>query len=104
MCEKINKIANDYKNLIIKQIPDIDTIVLYGSYTKNTAHENSDIDIAVILKRIEEDYLNLSSKLFKLVRKIDTRIEPILLSLNNDKAGFIPQILKDGIILYKSEN
>ena len=104
MRKKINKIAQDYKNLILTQISGIDTIVLYGSYAKDTANDNSDIDIAVILKNIEEDYLNLSSKLFKIVRKIDTRIEPILLSFNHDKAGFIDQILKDGIILYKAKN
>jgi uncharacterized protein len=50
-------------------------IILFGSYAKGTHNEDSDIDIAVILK----DYNNLIEiqvDLMRLRRKIDSRIEP----------------------------
>lgn len=78
-------------------------IVIYGSYLKGTADENSDIDIAVVVDNIEGDYLKISAELFNLVRGINKKIEPILLSTKKDKSGFLENILKHGKIVYKSE-
>lgn len=75
-------------------------IVLYGSYAKGTAHEDSDIDIAVIFDTLGEDFLEKSHQLFKLRRGIDSRIEPVLIELNNDNSGFCEDILKTGKIIY----
>ena len=50
-------------------------IILFGSYAKGNYNEDSDIDIAVVLK----DYGNLIDmqlELMRLRRKIDSRIEP----------------------------
>ncbi len=50
-------------------------IILFGSYAKGNFNDDSDIDIAVILK----DYSNLMDmqlELMRLRRKIDSRIEP----------------------------
>jgi predicted nucleotidyltransferase len=50
-------------------------IILFGSYAKGNYNDDSDIDIAVILK----DYNNLIDiqlDLMRIRRKIDNRIEP----------------------------
>lgn len=50
-------------------------MILFGSYAKGNFNEDSDIDIAVVLK----DYHNLRDiqmDLMRLRRKIDSRIEP----------------------------
>jgi len=50
-------------------------IILFGSYAKGNFNDDSDIDIAVVLK----DYNNLIDmqlELMRLRRKIDSRIEP----------------------------
>ncbi|MDX2197018.1 MAG: nucleotidyltransferase domain-containing protein [Cytophagales bacterium] len=50
-------------------------VYLFGSYTKGTYTEDSDIDIAIVL----HDYNNLMDiqlELMRLRRKIDSRIEP----------------------------
>jgi predicted nucleotidyltransferase len=50
-------------------------IILFGSYAKGNYNDDSDIDIAVVLK----DYSNLIDmqlELMRLRRKIDSRIEP----------------------------
>jgi predicted nucleotidyltransferase len=54
---------------------DFAKIILFGSYAKGNHNEDSDIDIAVILK----DYNNLNDiqlDLMRIRRKIDSRIEP----------------------------
>lgn len=59
----------------IKSKYDFVRIILFGSYAKGNFNEDSDIDIAVILK----DYSNLIDiqlDLMRLRRKIDSRIEP----------------------------
>ena len=75
-------------------------IVLYGSYSKGTAHDESDIDIAVICDSVGEDFLEKSFQLFKLRRGIDFRIEPVLIEQKNDRSGFCEEVLKTGKILY----
>lgn len=67
-------IANIYANAV-KSKYDYIRIILFGSYAKGNFNEDSDIDIAVILK----DYNNLMDiqlDLMRLRRKIDSRIEP----------------------------
>ncbi len=78
-------------------------IVLFGSYAKGNWTENSDIDVAIFVDKITDDFLQLSTKLCKLTRNIDYRIEPLLLEENNDKSGFISDINKYGIIIYQDK-
>jgi predicted nucleotidyltransferase len=75
-------------------------IILYGSYAKGTAQANSDIDVAVIMREIPGDFLDLASRLYKLCRTIDDRIEPVLLESRNDQSGFLSDIRRQGIVLY----
>ena len=68
------KIATRYANAI-KSKYNYSKVILFGSYAKGNFNEDSDIDIAVILK----DYNNLIDmqlELRRLRRKIDSRIEP----------------------------
>ena len=67
-------IASEYAS-VVKSKYDFVRIILFGSYAKGNFNEDSDIDIAVILK----DYNNLIDTqvdLMRLRRKIDSRIEP----------------------------
>jgi len=50
-------------------------IFLFGSYAKGNYKEDSDIDIAVVLKDFE-NVIDIQLELMKLRRKIDNRIEP----------------------------
>lgn len=89
--EKIKRYAD-----LVRQSLEVKKIVLYGSYARETEKAGSDIDIAVIVDRIDGDWLETSSRLFELVRDIDVRIEPVLLNENSDKSGFIESIMKYG--------
>jgi len=67
-------LARQYASLI-KTNFDCGRIFLFGSYTKGTWHDESDIDIAVILREFENP-VDIRLKLMRLRRGIDSRIEP----------------------------
>jgi predicted nucleotidyltransferase len=95
----VMKLAGQYAQEVKKALNPA-AIVLFGSYAKGMAHEHSDIDIAVILNGFTGDYLETSKQLYKLRRNISADIEPVLLDLQNDKSGFVDEVLKTGEILY----
>lgn len=97
--EVITKVKQ-YAELVSKLLQP-KMIILYGSYARGTAHESSDIDVAVVYDKIGEDYWAKFHELYKLRRTIDSRIEPVLLEQENDESGFFEDILKTGTIIYE---
>jgi predicted nucleotidyltransferase len=45
---ELNNLLDEYVELAIKKLPDIEQIWLFGSYSNGTANDDSDIDLAVI--------------------------------------------------------
>ena len=95
--EKAIKIAKEYKALVAKHLP-FKALYLYGSYSKGNHTEDSDIDIAVVVERMSDDYFEDTPLLWKLKRKISNLIEPVLLTedINNP---LYANILKTGILI-----
>lgn len=93
--EVINKVKQ-YKVLLGNHF-DIESVYLFGSYANDTNKEDSDIEVAVVVKNISEDYFAVNPLLWKLRRQVDDRIEPILIEKNNDTPGFLDEIKKYGI-------
>jgi uncharacterized protein len=77
----------------------IKKIILFGSYATGTFREDSDIDVAVVVDKIEGDFLDASLNLYRIRREIDSRIEPVLLEAGNDSSGFLAQIIKNGYLI-----
>ncbi|CAN2043496.1 Polymerase beta nucleotidyltransferase domain-containing protein [Candidatus Magnetomoraceae bacterium gMMP-1] len=100
--KEVIKKAVAYSN-IVKKYFSVKFVVLFGSYVNNRAREDSDIDLAVIVNKIDKDYLESAAKLFQLRRNIDIMIEPILFEAGNDPSGFLDQILEEGEIVYSSQ-
>jgi predicted nucleotidyltransferase len=101
MDQKIIEIAQRYAEKVRAAMP-VKMVVLYGSHVSGKPHKDSDIDIAVIVDKFQGDYLAASANLFNLVRGINVRIEPVLLSRNNDKSGFAARVVRQGKIIYKN--
>ena len=49
--EQAIEIARRYKKLVAEKLP-LKALYIYGSYSKGTYHENSDIDIAVVVDKL----------------------------------------------------
>jgi len=103
MDKKVIEIAKLYAQKVKNYMP-VSMVILYGSHIRGTAKKDSDIDIAVVVDKFRGDYLKTSAELFNLVRTVNKRIEPVLLSRENDKSGFLENVLKHGKIIYKAKN
>jgi len=73
-------------------------VYLYGSYSKGTAHKDSDIDVAVIVPKIEGDWLTLSAYLWHKIDDISFYIEPVLME-DNESSPLYEDVMKTGILV-----
>lgn len=99
MAKTIEKIVEEYSEKVLKAY-DVRYIILFGSYQKGNFHEDSDIDIAVVVDEFGDNFFENQTDLFRLTRGIDSRIEPVLLSISDDRSGFTESLIKTGKILY----
>ena len=93
-------IATAYADEVCKVFAPL-AIILYGSYANDTAATDSDIDVAVIFEGYDGNWLQDSATLWKLTRKVNTNIEPILLDRAQDPSGFVDKIRNSGEIIYE---
>jgi predicted nucleotidyltransferase len=93
--------VKQYAGLVCDHFP-VQKVILFGSYAKGTAHDNSDIDVAVIVDKVD-DFLESEFTLYKLRRDIDSSIEPILFEVGDaDRSGFLGEIQKNGEVIYSA--
>lgn len=78
----------------------ISQALLFGSFAKGTNHDDSGIDIAIVVNDVT-DIIDAQIDLMKLRRKIDLRIEPhpFLTSDFNQNNPVVNEILKYGIVI-----
>lgn len=87
----VEKVCENYK---------IETIIVFGSYAKGTNREDSDIDVAVVTDDFKNDIFDEELNLMQLRRKIDARIEPHLIKVEDYKkmaTPFIQEVIETGI-------
>ena len=99
--ETVISTVERYAHRVAKELSPA-AVVLYGSYAKGNAHEDSDIDVAVIFNGFTGDWLLASACLWQLRREISYDIEPILLDSTRDKSGFVANIFKTGQVIYQA--
>lgn len=97
--KEVDEIVKRYYTLLINAGFPLDKVILFGSNTRNQQTENSDIDIAVVLKKYSKDRFTTRLELMKLSREFDEIIEPHpFLSAELDGSDpFISEILDNGI-------
>ena len=95
--EQAINLAKHYKALVAEHLP-LKALYLYGSFSKGNYTVNSDIDIAVVVERLDDDYFADTPLLWRLRRKISSLIEPVLLveDVNNP---LYSDIIKTGILI-----
>ncbi len=88
-----------------KYLKDISRIIhfesawLFGSYARKQQRDDSDIDVGIIVKSLDADYLSTMKKLYQIRRHIDVRIEPHLFVTDKDPLEFYREVAKTGIRL-----
>lgn len=95
--EQAIEIAKRYKKLVAEKLP-VKALYIYGSYSKGTYNENSNIDIAVVVDKLSDNYFDDTPVLWKLRRKISNLIEPILLIEDNNNPLYC-DIMKTGTLI-----
>lgn len=93
----------DTAKVYLQMIPlsmEMKKAYLFGSYAKGNEHIDSDIDIAIVVGKMD-DFFSTQMQLMRLRRKIDLRIEPhpILEVDFNNQNPFAYEIQKTGIEL-----
>ena len=96
--EQAIALAKRYKEMVAEKLP-LKALYLYGSYSKGNYREDSDIDIAVVVESLNDNYFEDTPLLWKLRRKISNLIEPVLLieDMNNP---LYCDIARTGILIY----
>lgn len=97
--KEVNEIVKRYYNLLIKAGFPLEKVILFGSNTRNEQNENSDIDIAVVLKNYSKDRFTTRLELMRFSREFEEIIEPHpFLSAELDGSNpFISEIIDNGI-------
>jgi predicted nucleotidyltransferase len=92
------QIARKYIKFIKKKDPNVKKAYIFGSYIKGTVKEDSDIDLAIIFKKLTDTF-DMQVQLMKLRRKFDTRIEPHAFRESDfqDSNSLAKEILKTGL-------
>jgi predicted nucleotidyltransferase len=77
-------------------------MLLYGSYAKGTATEDSDIDVAVVVDQTDHSKrVEITARLFHAAFDIDAAIEPKCIFWdeyqNPDKASILSEIIINSI-------
>lgn len=101
VAESVIETVRNYADLVRTRFP-VKQVILFGSFARGTQRPDSDIDVAVILKKQPVDFLEAETELFKLCRNIDLRIEPVIVEEKPDLSGFYEDISKYGRIIYRS--
>jgi len=95
---KAFEIVKKYINYLRINKYNIQKAYIFGSYANGRFHEDSDIDLAIVLNNLSNGFI-MQIELMKLSRKFDTRIEPHPFDKSdfNESNPFANEILTKGI-------
>lgn len=100
MAKKIDRILTEYISLVQENKIILERAILFGSYARRKPKKESDIDIAFVIKNLDDNKrFEMQVQLMLIATEIDNRIEPHPFSISDLKSSgpFISEILKTGI-------
>lgn len=91
------ELVRRYKEVIAPRFDPAMKVMMFGSYAKDCPNEWSDIDVAVIVSKIEEGtWFDTSVSLNKDVDKVSLYLEPILLE-NGEDSPIYREVMRTGV-------
>lgn len=85
--KKIITLLKKYISLLKMEGISVERAFLFGSYSTGLATDNSDIDILIVTNNQDADDDLIIGKIWKLTRKINTKIEPFLIGYDRFIGG-----------------
>ena len=73
------KLVKQYKTLIMPRFNNEARVYMFGSYSKGNQRPESDIDVAVIVPSIGDNWFAYTKGLWKDVDKVSLLFEPVLM-------------------------
>lgn len=96
---EVIEILRSYICLLRAEGISVHKAFLFGSYLSNTATIESDIDLMIVTENENDD--NLAGKIWKLTKKVNSRIEPFLVGINrfnsNDNSPLVDLVKRTGL-------
>lgn len=92
---EVLNIVRKYKEAIYERYQPT-AVYLYGSYSKGTQRDDSDIDVAVVVHEMKGDWFANVPGLWKVGRQINSLIEPVLIE-ETHPSPLYEDILRTGI-------
>ena len=78
---EVIELLKKYVILLNAEGISVNRAFLFGSYSTDTSSESSDIDVMIVSDKYDETDDVAVGKIWKLTRKINTKIEPFLIGL-----------------------
>ena len=76
---EVIELLKKYVLLLNSEGISVDKAFLFGSYSTDSASDSSDIDVMIVSNKYDENDDLAIGKIWKLTRKISTKIEPFLI-------------------------
>lgn len=73
-------------------------VYLFGSYSKGTYNQDSDIDVAIVVDDLSDENFQKRAALWKLRRQVSTLIEPVMLEADEDNPLYY-DIVRTGTLI-----
>lgn len=89
-------LVRQYKEVIAPRFNGQARVYMYGAYSKGYPKPESDIDVAVIVPKIGDDWLTMSTNLWLDVDKVNILIEPVLIE-ENSHSPLYDDVMRTGI-------
>lgn len=83
---EVIELLKKYITLLNAEGVSVSKAYLFGSYSNDTASEDSDIDVLIVSDNYDENDDFAVGKTWSLTRKISTKIEPFLIGIRKFKA------------------
>ena len=96
--KEVIELLRKYILLLNAEGISVNKAFLFGSYSNDSASDSSDIDVMIVSDKYDETNDLIAGKIWKLTRKINTKIEPFLIGLNkfrNDDTSPLISMIKD---------
>ena len=95
--KQVISLVSSYKHAIEPIVSDA-KVYLYGSYSKGTARDDSDIDVAVVVPKLHADWLDTSAQLWNETRHISTLSEPVVIDAE-EQSPLYDDVMRTGIAI-----